>query len=161
MSVRLTDGPSWKIHVCSKNKWTLLENYKKVAPGKKEQIFSKTVSVAASALWREYAANLYNSGSYMFSSLVKTQFNNTVELQSTNFTSFKQVEDIINFVEPTEDLKSTQCTFVGAVFIHHVKCMFCKILIPMDEDIEKENNAKRLVTSQTKTNGITSNPKTC
>ena len=48
MSVRRTDGPSWKIHVCSRNKWTLLENYKKVAPGKKEQIFSKTVSVAAS-----------------------------------------------------------------------------------------------------------------
>ena len=48
MSVRRTDGPSWKIHVCSKNKWTLLENYKKVAPGKKEQIFSKTVSVAVS-----------------------------------------------------------------------------------------------------------------
>ena len=42
------DGPSWKIHVCSRNKWTLLENYKKVAPGKKEQIFSKTVSVAPS-----------------------------------------------------------------------------------------------------------------
>ena len=42
------DRPSWKIHVCSKNKWTLLENYKKVAPGKKEQIFSKTVLVAAS-----------------------------------------------------------------------------------------------------------------
>ena len=39
-----------EIHVCSRNKWTLLENYKKVAPGKKEQnIFSKTVSVAASA----------------------------------------------------------------------------------------------------------------
>ena len=48
MSVRRTDGPSWKIHVCSRNKWTLLENYKKVAPGKKEQIFSKNVSVAAS-----------------------------------------------------------------------------------------------------------------
>ena len=48
MSVRRTDGPSWKIHVCSRNKWTLLENYKKVAPGKKEQIFSKSVSVAAS-----------------------------------------------------------------------------------------------------------------
>ena len=48
MSVRRTDEPSWKIHVCSRNKWTLLENYKKVAPGKKEQIFSKTVSVAAS-----------------------------------------------------------------------------------------------------------------
>ena len=46
MSVRRTDGPSWKIHVCSRNKWTLLENYKRVAPGKKEQIFSKTVSVA-------------------------------------------------------------------------------------------------------------------
>ena len=46
MSVRQTDGPSWKIHVCSRNKWTLLENYIKVAPGKKEQIFS--VSVAAS-----------------------------------------------------------------------------------------------------------------
>ena len=54
--------PSWKIydcstnrwtlleiHVCSRNKWTLLDNYKKVAPGKKEHnIFSKTVSVAAS-----------------------------------------------------------------------------------------------------------------
>ena len=26
----------------------ILENYKKVAPGKKEQIFSKTASVAAS-----------------------------------------------------------------------------------------------------------------
>ena len=50
MSVRRTDGPSWKIHVCSTNKWTLLENYKKVAPGKKEQIFSKTVSVAASEI---------------------------------------------------------------------------------------------------------------
>ena len=50
MSVRGTDGPSWKIHVCSRNKWTLLENYKKVAPGKKEQIFSKTVSVAASGV---------------------------------------------------------------------------------------------------------------
>ena len=48
MSVRGTDGPSWKIHVCSRKKWTLLENYRKVAPGKKEQIFSKTVSVAAS-----------------------------------------------------------------------------------------------------------------
>ena len=96
-------------------------------------------------LWREYAANLYNSGSYMFSSLVKTLFNNTVELQSTNSTSFKQVEDITNFVEPTEDSKSTQCTFVGAVFIHHVKCLFCNILIPMNEDIEKENNT-RLVT---------------
>ena len=53
MSVRRTDGPSWKIHVCSRNKWTLLENYKKVAPGKKEQIFSKTVSVAASANIRD------------------------------------------------------------------------------------------------------------
>ena len=29
-------------------KWTLLENYKKVATRKKEQIFWKTVSVAAS-----------------------------------------------------------------------------------------------------------------
>ena len=56
MSVRRTDGPSWKIHVCSRNKWTLLENYKKVAPGKKEQIFSKTVSVAASV----YYLQLYN-----------------------------------------------------------------------------------------------------
>ena len=36
MSVQGTNGPS-----------TLLENYKKVAPGKKEQIFLKTVSVAA------------------------------------------------------------------------------------------------------------------
>ena len=35
MSVRGTNGPSWKI-------------IKKVAPEKKEQIFSKTVSVAAS-----------------------------------------------------------------------------------------------------------------
>ena len=34
--VRRKDGPSWKIYVCSRNKWTLLENYKKVAPGKKE-----------------------------------------------------------------------------------------------------------------------------
>ena len=33
MSVRRTDGPSWN---------------KKVAPGKKEHIFSKTVSMAAS-----------------------------------------------------------------------------------------------------------------
>ena len=48
MSIRRTDGTSWKIHVCSTNKWTLLENYKKVAPGKKGHIFSKTVSVAAS-----------------------------------------------------------------------------------------------------------------
>ena len=48
MSVRRTDEPFWKIYVCSRNKWTLLENYKKVAPGKKEQIFLKTVSVAAS-----------------------------------------------------------------------------------------------------------------
>ena len=30
------------------NRWTLLENYKKVAPGKKEQIFWKTGSVAGS-----------------------------------------------------------------------------------------------------------------
>ena len=30
MSVRRTDGSSWKIYVCSRNKWTLLENYKKV-----------------------------------------------------------------------------------------------------------------------------------
>ena len=29
-------------------KWTLLENYKKVGTGKNEQIFWKTVSVAAS-----------------------------------------------------------------------------------------------------------------
>ena len=50
MSVRRTDGPSWKIDVCSRNKWTLLENYIKVAPGKKEQIFSKTVSVATSEI---------------------------------------------------------------------------------------------------------------
>ena len=50
MSVRRTDRPSWKIHVCSRNKWTLLEKFKKVAPGKKEQIFSKTVSVAASEI---------------------------------------------------------------------------------------------------------------
>ena len=48
MSVRRTDGPSWKIHVCSRNKWTLLQNYEKVAPGNEEQLFSKTVSVAAS-----------------------------------------------------------------------------------------------------------------
>ena len=42
MSVRRTDGVSWKIHVCSRNKWTLLENYKKVAPGKKRtDIFEK------------------------------------------------------------------------------------------------------------------------
>ena len=26
MSVRRTDGPSWKIHVCSTNRWTLLKN---------------------------------------------------------------------------------------------------------------------------------------
>ena len=31
-----------------------MENYKKVAPGKKEQIFSKTVSVAASVLYYNY-----------------------------------------------------------------------------------------------------------
>ena len=30
-----------KIHVCSKNKCTLLENFKKVAPGKKEQTMRK------------------------------------------------------------------------------------------------------------------------
>ena len=63
MSVRGTDGPSWKIHVCSKKNWTLLENYKKVAPGKKEQIFSKTVSVAASDcnLWLESKNAVFNT----------------------------------------------------------------------------------------------------
>ena len=67
LSVRRTYRPSWKIHVCSTNRWTLLENsclfdeqillenYKKVAPGKKEQIFS--ISVAASdylPLWKKW-----------------------------------------------------------------------------------------------------------
>ena len=61
MSVRRTDGPSWKIHVCSRNKWTLLENYKKVAPGKKEQIFSKTVSVAASGLSGNFSQIIYDA----------------------------------------------------------------------------------------------------
>ena len=38
-------------YLVNRSRWllsTLLENYKKVAPRKKEQIFSKTVSVAAS-----------------------------------------------------------------------------------------------------------------
>ena len=78
MSVRQTDGPSWKIHVCSRNKWTLLENYKKVAPGKKEQIFSKTVSVAASdkAAEQTVHSNLGLSGCFCNTNKqYHTQFN--------------------------------------------------------------------------------------
>ena len=71
MSVRRTDGPSWKIHVCSRNEWNLLENYKKVAPGKKEQIFSKTVSVAASETLNQ-KINFFTNGKPLFS------HNNTV-----------------------------------------------------------------------------------
>ena len=54
----LFDKPFWKIRVCSTSRWTLLlENYKKVAPGKKEQIFWKTVSVAAS----DHNINVYET----------------------------------------------------------------------------------------------------
>ena len=48
MSVRGINGP------------TLLENDKKVVPGKKEQIFSKTVSVAASSRLYLYLRFLYS-----------------------------------------------------------------------------------------------------
>ena len=37
--------PPGKFMSVRRTKWTLLENYKKVAPGKKEQIFSKTAVV--------------------------------------------------------------------------------------------------------------------
>ena len=83
-------------------------------------------------LWREYT-NLLNNSSYMFSSLVKTQFNNTIELQSTNSTSVKQVEDITDFESPALDVKTTLCTFVGAHFVYNVSCMFCKERIPIDD----------------------------
>ena len=41
MSVRRTDGPSWKIHVCSRNKCTLLENYKRLLLEKRNRYFGK------------------------------------------------------------------------------------------------------------------------
>ena len=71
MSVRRTDRPSWKIHVCSRNKWTLLENYKKVAPGKKEQIFSKTVSVAASVFSQQLLDRVNFDGLCTYQKVVK------------------------------------------------------------------------------------------
>ena len=39
MSVRRTDGSSWKIHVCSRNKWTLLKIIKRLLLEKKTDIF--------------------------------------------------------------------------------------------------------------------------
>ena len=63
--VRRTDRTSWKIHACSRNKSTLLENYKKLAFGKKEQIFSKTVSVAASETRFKEIEISYKMNSYI------------------------------------------------------------------------------------------------
>ena len=53
VSVRRTDIPSWKIGICSVNTLSLLENSRKGAPGRKEQIFSKILSVAASEYYQK------------------------------------------------------------------------------------------------------------
>ena len=105
---------SWKICICSANRQTFLENWhlfgehikppgknpEKDAPGRKEQIFSKIVSVAASA-HTLYEPIIFNTIHYQYKHRLKIPkllkqnfiFSNTQKMENTLNTAFADIND--------------------------------------------------------------------
>ena len=78
-------------------------------------------------LWREYS-NLKNGCTYVLCEMRKGVYNSRTEIQSTNTTSYKEIEPMDHFSMPDEDPTTaitTTGTFFAVKFFHTTKCVFC------------------------------------
>ena len=83
-------------------------------------------------LWREYT-EVENGVSYIITNLRKTSFQNEVELQTTNTTSYRKLNKaLINFIAPGEgsmELLTVEGKFAAAKLVNYTKCLFCETKI--------------------------------
>ena len=78
-------------------------------------------------LWREYS-NLKTGCSYILCDMRKGVYNSRAEIQSTNTTSYKEIEPLDQYSLPEEDPAATVSTtgrFIAVKYVHNTKCVFC------------------------------------
>ena len=87
-------------------------------------------------LWREYTQVLENRASYMLCNVKKIMWNNVVELQTTPTTAFRQIEPILDYVQPDDEIMSHHynCSIIAAKYVHTTKCLICDKMITVKEN---------------------------
>ena len=88
-------------------------------------------------LWRECVDVLHDT-SYIFSSVVKSIYNNCPEIQTGNSTSFKKCQPVPDIKRPLiDDNETIETTFFGSAYVCRIKCLFCNADVIVGDEKKK------------------------